>query len=364
VHIFIAGKQLLADAEEVSSSSDSSTESVEEPVCRKKKQSDRGRVWRKKELDSSPTGGYVFDEKENDHNMSAFQCFQLFMDQEVVKLIQDHSNQYANQRGAILDVSVEEMYTFIAIHYFSGYHVLPNKKMYWDTKEDCNTEFIRQSMARDRFMEIKKFLHVSDNLNLSPGDKFAKVAPLANMLRDKFLQFASTSQELSIDEAMIAYFGRHGCKQFVRGKPIRFGYKVWCINTVTGYLISFDFYQGKCEAVPLVAPLGLGGSVINALVDRLPGRGYHIFCDRFFTSISLIEAMAAKNIAVTGTVKKNRIGDCPLTDMKKSPRGSFDYRSSDGVLVITWRDNATVIMASSGASVYPLSKVDRCVLMA
>ncbi|CAI6371246.1 unnamed protein product [Macrosiphum euphorbiae] len=29
----------------------------------------------------------------------------------------------------------------------------------------------------------------------------------------------------SIDESMVPYFGRHGCKQFIRGKPIRFGFK-------------------------------------------------------------------------------------------------------------------------------------------
>ena len=30
----------------------------------------------------------------------------------------------------------------------------------------------------------------------------------------------------SVDETMIPYYGRHSTKQFIRGKPIRFGYKV------------------------------------------------------------------------------------------------------------------------------------------
>jgi hypothetical protein len=30
----------------------------------------------------------------------------------------------------------------------------------------------------------------------------------------------------SVDEVMIPYFGRHGSKQFIYGKPIRYGYKV------------------------------------------------------------------------------------------------------------------------------------------
>lgn len=52
-------------------------------------------------------------------------------------------------------------------------------------------------------------------------------------------------QHLSYDESMIAYFGRHGCKQFIKGKPMRFGYKVWSLCTPAGYLINFEIYQGQ-----------------------------------------------------------------------------------------------------------------------
>lgn len=34
-------------------------------------------------------------------------------------------------------------------------------------------------------------------------------------------------QHIFSDESMIKYYGRHGCKHFIRGKSIRFGYKVW-----------------------------------------------------------------------------------------------------------------------------------------
>jgi hypothetical protein len=50
-------------------------------------------------------------------------------------------------------------------------------------------------------------------------------------------------QELSLDEAK--YFCKNGLKQSLRNKPIRFGYKVWVLATVSGYVVSFDLYQGK-----------------------------------------------------------------------------------------------------------------------
>ena len=44
---------------------------------------------------------------------------------------------------------------------------------------------------------------------------------------------------------MVEYFGKHSCKQAIRNKPIRFGYKVWCQNTTSGYLITFNPYKAK-----------------------------------------------------------------------------------------------------------------------
>jgi len=69
-----------------------------------------------------------------------------------------------------------------------------------------------------------------------------KVRPLMTMLNERFQLFWPVENELSIDESMVPYYGRHSTKQFIRGKPIRFGYKLWCLNTRLGYLIQFDPY--------------------------------------------------------------------------------------------------------------------------
>ncbi len=37
--------------------------------------------------------------------------------------------------------------------------------------------------------------------------------------------------QFSVDEVMIPYFGRHSSKQFIHGKPIQYGYKVWALCT-------------------------------------------------------------------------------------------------------------------------------------
>lgn len=54
-------------------------------------------------------------------------------------------------------------------------------------------------------------------------------------------------EHLYVDESMIPYYGRHYAKQFIRGKPIRFGFKNWAICSSTGYMIAFEIYTGKSD---------------------------------------------------------------------------------------------------------------------
>ena len=48
-------------------------------------------------------------------------------------------------------------------------------------------------------------------------------------------------KEYSIDETMIPYYGRHSAKQFIRGKPVRFGYKVTIIDLLISCFMLFLF---------------------------------------------------------------------------------------------------------------------------
>lgn len=94
-------------------------------------------------------------------------------------------------------------------------------------------------------------------------------------------------QDLNYDESMIEYFGRHGCKQCIRGKPIRFGYKVWCINCPKGYLINFEIYQGKSKFT-----FGKSSAPLVLLLDSFPAEKselpYRIFIDNLFTNFRLL----------------------------------------------------------------------------
>ena len=127
-----------------------------------------------------------------------------------------------------------------AIIVLSGFVPLPRRRLLWDSRPDTRNEAVASSITLNRFEELLRYLHFADNTKLNPDDKMAKLRPLLSMLNERFLQFWPVQQNIgiSVDERMAPHYGRHSAKQFIRGKPIRFGYKLWCLNTPSGYLIQ------------------------------------------------------------------------------------------------------------------------------
>ena len=90
-------------------------------------------------------------------------------------------------------------------------------------------------MSRNAFRKIKSYLHGCNNNTICGDDKWAKLQPLIDLVNQKLIQFWVFAEHLSIDEQMVPYFVRHSCKMFIRGKPIRFGYKNWVLSSDDGY---------------------------------------------------------------------------------------------------------------------------------
>lgn len=90
-----------------------------------------------------------------------------------------------------------------------------------------------------------RFLYCVDNSNVNESDKMWKLKPLMDQVKENFMKYYIPEQNMSVDEAMVKYYSKYSCKQFIRGKPIRFGYKLWSLCTVDAYLVTFEIYEGK-----------------------------------------------------------------------------------------------------------------------
>ena len=64
-------------------------------------------------------------------------------------------------------------------------------------------------MSRNKFRKREKYLHCCDNTNLDETNKWIKLRPLIEAVNEELQKFGIFSLELSIDEQMLPYFGRH-----------------------------------------------------------------------------------------------------------------------------------------------------------
>ena len=224
---------------------------------------------------------------------------------------------------------------------------------------------VASAMSRNRFDEILSHLHCANNAELPESDRFGKMRPVITHLNEKYIKYWPVSQQLSVDESMIPYYGHHGCKQHIHGKPVRFGFKIWSLNSsVDGYCCHLQPYQGAGSGIR-IAQLGLGGSVIVDPVSQLPQhRHYQIFADNFFSSLTIVDHLSQFDIGYLGTIRENRTQKCPLMETKelaKKKRGEFDFRhdSANNLIVAKWHDNAVISIVSNCHGVEPVRSATR-----
>ena len=137
------------------------------------------------------------------------------------------------------------------------------RRMYWQNDRNTYHSFMSNAMRRDRFEFILRNLHFVNNNSTDNTDKFPKFRPLINMLNKNFQTHAPQTTQHSVDEQMVPYFGSYGCKQYIHGKPIRYGYKFWVGATYKGYIIWLKSYQGAWTFPNnIYKEMGLGPSVV------------------------------------------------------------------------------------------------------
>ncbi|KAJ8872985.1 hypothetical protein PR048_026601 [Dryococelus australis] len=108
---------------------------------------------------------------------------------EVIDMLVDQTNRYAARKNKIGDVSDNEIKCFIDVLLLSGYVSVSRRRMFWEGSKDCYNELVA-------------------------------------------------------NKAIALYFGCHGCKQFIIGKPIRYGHKLWIGATDKEYVVWMEPYQG------------------------------------------------------------------------------------------------------------------------
>jgi hypothetical protein len=285
---------------------------------------------------------------------------------DTIKLITMETNRvHLSLSGRTPPILEAEMRRFLGICLYMSVVHLPAKQMYW--KKDHRIGIVADSMYRDRFLEILRCLHFSDN-ELQPKadspryDRLYKVRAVMDIISKNFMEYVDYEKHLSVDEQMVPFKGNHSLKNYMKNKPVKWGYKILALAGQSGYIYKFQVAGDNTLLHEDVEPeIGKSGQVVLELVEDVPP-GSQIYFDNWFCSPLLIKRLAEKQLGATGTVRQNRKAGCPLMaekELRKDGRGSFDYKSADGVVVCDWYDNKVVSVASNCHSVLPAKKIRR-----
>ena len=154
------------------------------------------------------------------------------------------------------------MWSFLKVLLLTGYHSLPEEHHYWSTQPDLGVSAVYNTISRNRYHEIKRYLHFADNLRLTEEDKMSKISPLYSILNHNLIQFGIFHELLSLDKSRVP-FGRRSAKMFIRGNPICFGYKIRCLCGSDSYPYHIQIYQRKqSDATRVINNLVISSPVV------------------------------------------------------------------------------------------------------
>ncbi|RVE50299.1 hypothetical protein evm_005134, partial [Chilo suppressalis] len=293
-----------------------------------------------------------------------YEYFQEYIDDDILELIVQKSNQSAVERtGRSLGLTKEECEFFIGISMIMSCVNYPHIRMYWN--ERWALPLITEAMTRDRFFLLRNSLKlVYDNdiaTEMRAIDKLWKVRPLLDKII-KGCRKQKRSLKISIDEMIIPFTGACHIKQYCPGKPNPTGTKVFVLANPNGLVCDLLVYQGKNTMTENIHSLGEG--VVLKLTETLTP-GHVIFFDRYFTTFKLAETLNSMGFKCAGTIMRNRIPayikEMLETDrtLSRKGRGSYDVLvGPDSILALTkWYDNKPVTFLST---IYAADNPDYC----
>ncbi len=152
-----------------------------------------------------------------------------------------------------MDTTAEEMGAFLGFVMATSIHRVPrlNNNIIWSSDWVLGVPALAAVFTRKRFWQLWCNLHLADNTqapdrNDPSFDRLYKLRPMLNILSDAFRMAHQPSQQISVNEAMVRFKGRSSLKQYMPKKPIKRGFKIWCLSDANGgYLEEFKIYTGN-----------------------------------------------------------------------------------------------------------------------
>ena len=200
------------------------------------------------------------------------------------------------------------------------------------------------------------------------NDNTWRVRALLKLFQRNILEFGVWRTALSIDEMMAKSYARTSLKQLIRGKPIRFGLKLWDLCTSDVFVLCFDLYCGKNSKIGVkFSKCALGSRVVMDFLKPFFNKTaagkisqFHLYFDNYFTNLDLIVHLRKLGLKCTSTIRDNRVKEKNVID-KRTPRGKYVVKQvkNGGLNYIIVVDSKPVLIVPTASGVTRLLPLKR-----
>ena len=144
------------------------------------------------------------------------------------------------------------------------------------------------------------------------------------------------------------------------------GYELWVLaDSSNGYTVDFNIYIGTA-AGQTISEHGLGYDVVMRLMAPYFGKGYHLFVDNFYSTLTLFKHLYDQGIVATGTILPSTRNFLPAS--KKSQEWAKGREREGGgkrwvrdppCLVLQWVENKLLSMITTVGNTNEQGQVTR-----
>lgn len=243
----------------------------------------------------------------------------LFFSEIFFNIVAQQTNLYANQeiqktpvtrssrKKRWVETNANEMRVFLGTLLHMGPCTFPTIEHYWSQNIMYKMPFWGQVIIRNRFQLLLRFLHFADNsLNATTEDRLFKIRPVLNHFNKLMQEQYVPNKHLCIDESMVLWRGRLFFRQYIKNKKHKYGAKLYELCESNGMVLKIKVYCGKSEVTESANGFGHASNVVLHLMESYLDKGYVLFTDNFYNSVSLTHMMTSRKTYICGTLRANR----------------------------------------------------------
>ena len=194
---------------------------------------------------------------------NCLEYFQMIISNDILDIVVDETNRYADQFFTLKagtwpkhsrannwkPLTLPELKIFLGLTLTTGLLVKRGHLSdYWSKNPILCTPFFGQTMSRNRYQNILKFLHFNNNATRPSDstDKLYKLRPIHDKVVENWRTLYNPGEQTSIDEGMLKWRGRLSFRVYNKDKPTKYGIKAYILaDSNSGYCWNMDIYDGQ-----------------------------------------------------------------------------------------------------------------------